>query len=288
VGPSVWTAKGTSLNRLTQSYEVGAISGTATIIAAVVAFVMLVSLQTLQEWPISGLGLGNGDDRGAARAPGPSAPAANQTQAAAVTRGASPGATQTPTGAPGTARNGHAGLGGGSAVAGGNGDVSTDAPTASPISESSQPSDAGSAAPVGTADSGASPGSDSDSGSEGAAGAGSGPVSRSPSSLQGAPAEEAVAAPTGQGHGASSAASENAGKGHGASSAASENADRDHGPHGGAAKAATPSKPVFDKAKTPTSKPSPSSTSSVPGPKTPKSAPPPAAGNAAPGRGAGE
>jgi hypothetical protein len=62
-----WDGEGRTLNRLTQSYVVVAISGTATIAVAVVAFVMIVSLQTVQEWPISGFGLGNGDSGGVKR-----------------------------------------------------------------------------------------------------------------------------------------------------------------------------------------------------------------------------
>ena len=48
MGPSFGRQGELTLNRLTQSYVVGAISGTATIVAAIVAFVMLVSLQTIR------------------------------------------------------------------------------------------------------------------------------------------------------------------------------------------------------------------------------------------------
>jgi hypothetical protein len=44
------------------TYLAGAVWGTSLIVAAVVAFVLLVSLQTLHEWPISGLGVGVGNE----------------------------------------------------------------------------------------------------------------------------------------------------------------------------------------------------------------------------------
>ena len=49
--------------RQAQTYLVGAVSGTTLIAAAVVAFVALVSLQALRDWPLSGLA---GGDSGAA------------------------------------------------------------------------------------------------------------------------------------------------------------------------------------------------------------------------------
>jgi hypothetical protein len=178
---------------LTQNYVVGAISGTATIAAAVVAFVMLVSLNTLQDWPISGLGLpfGNGDSGGAAREHEPRSPAPNRT--AAVAPGASLGATQAPEGAADAARHGQAGVGGGNAIAGsrtGSGDIATGTPTASPPSSgSAPPSDAGSAAPV------ESTGAGSGSGFGGGAGVESGPVSRSAPGVDEAPPQEGIIPP---------------------------------------------------------------------------------------------
>jgi hypothetical protein len=50
------------LNRLAHSYVVGARSGAAVIGAAVVAFMLLVSMRGLDELPVSGLVLGRGDD----------------------------------------------------------------------------------------------------------------------------------------------------------------------------------------------------------------------------------
>jgi hypothetical protein len=51
------------VKRLANGYLVGAVSSAATIIVAVVAFVILVSLQAMYQWPVSGLGLrvGNGE-----------------------------------------------------------------------------------------------------------------------------------------------------------------------------------------------------------------------------------
>jgi hypothetical protein len=50
------------VNRLAHSYVVAAASGTVVIVAAVVAFaVMLISLQGLKDWPALGLHLGGGD-----------------------------------------------------------------------------------------------------------------------------------------------------------------------------------------------------------------------------------
>lgn len=61
------------MNRLAHNYVVGATSGTALIVAAVVAFVLLVSLQTLQERSGLPIGLG-GSDGGAPSAPAKTAP----------------------------------------------------------------------------------------------------------------------------------------------------------------------------------------------------------------------
>jgi hypothetical protein len=55
------------VNRLGHSYVIAAASGTALIAAAVVAFVMLVSLQLLHDWPASSLGLRLGGDGGSGR-----------------------------------------------------------------------------------------------------------------------------------------------------------------------------------------------------------------------------
>src|SRR6478736_3501920 len=92
--------EGATVNRLSQSYVVGAISGTATIAAAVVAFVMLVSLQTVEEWPVPGLSLRTGEGGGVSRATEVSTPAARAAagRSHAATPSASPGATRAPAG----------------------------------------------------------------------------------------------------------------------------------------------------------------------------------------------
>lgn len=51
---------GGELKAWTNTYFVGAVWGTSLIVAAIVAFVPLVSLQAPHEWPISGLGVGSG------------------------------------------------------------------------------------------------------------------------------------------------------------------------------------------------------------------------------------
>ncbi len=215
-GTLVWTAKGATLNRLTQSYVVVAISGTATIVAAVVAFVMLVSLQTIQEWPVSGLGSGAGDSGGVTRATDVSAPArAAAGRSSAATPSGLSGTGRAPAGAaaPGARaeRHGRLDLGSGSAI-GGRGNRSSDEPTSGPIAStpgvaSDPPSDAGSAAPVEPTRAG--------NGSGASAG------SRSVSGVGNAPPEEAADTPTGQGHG--SAAGEGSGNEHAAKAPGSTN-----------------------------------------------------------------
>ncbi|HMC50620.1 MAG TPA: hypothetical protein VKH20_08240 [Solirubrobacterales bacterium] len=56
--------------RQAHTYLAGAVSGTALVAAAVVAFVLLVSFQALRDWPLAGISLG-GDDSAAT---GPSTP----------------------------------------------------------------------------------------------------------------------------------------------------------------------------------------------------------------------
>ena len=62
-----WTAGETEaagVNRFAHNYVVGAMSGTAVIAVAVAAFVLLVSMQAVRDWPASGLGLQIGRDDG--------------------------------------------------------------------------------------------------------------------------------------------------------------------------------------------------------------------------------
>ncbi|HEY0391738.1 MAG TPA: hypothetical protein VGC63_08520 [Solirubrobacterales bacterium] len=59
--------------RQAHTYLAGAVSGTALIAAAVVAFVLLVSLQAIKDWPLAGIG--GGSDGSAVSAGRPAAPA---------------------------------------------------------------------------------------------------------------------------------------------------------------------------------------------------------------------
>lgn len=47
--------------RQAHTYLAGAVSGTALVAAAVVAFVLLVSFQALKDWPLAGINIGGGD-----------------------------------------------------------------------------------------------------------------------------------------------------------------------------------------------------------------------------------
>ena len=47
--------------RQAHTYLAGAVSGTALVAAAVVAFVLLVSLQALKDWPLAGISVGGGE-----------------------------------------------------------------------------------------------------------------------------------------------------------------------------------------------------------------------------------
>jgi hypothetical protein len=60
--PGLASQAGGMVKSWANTYLAGAVSGTVLIVAAVVAFVPLVSLQALREWPISGLGIGVGSD----------------------------------------------------------------------------------------------------------------------------------------------------------------------------------------------------------------------------------
>lgn len=72
----------------THSYLFGAVSGTALIAAAVVAFVLLVSIQAFRDWPLPGLlGLGGGEG-GSAASVAAGRPAAGGGTGAAVVAGA--------------------------------------------------------------------------------------------------------------------------------------------------------------------------------------------------------
>src|SRR4051794_24438896 len=85
--------------RQAHTYLAGAVSGTALVAAAVVAFVLLVSFQALRDWPLAGIGIG-GDDTATT---GPSNPGSGSA-ASAETGGA--GATAGPPVAKGPTRGG--------------------------------------------------------------------------------------------------------------------------------------------------------------------------------------
>ncbi len=90
--------------RQAHSYLAGAVSGTALVAAAVVAFVMLVSLQALRDWPLAGLG---GGDSAAVSPSQPVVPAgAGSGPAAADTQGAAGQAKGATAQGGGIARNG--------------------------------------------------------------------------------------------------------------------------------------------------------------------------------------
>jgi hypothetical protein len=78
------------VNRFTQSYVVGAMSGTAMVVAAIVGFVLLISVQAVRDWPGSGISIGLGhDDSGVAVGPAHKAPPGVGNPVPAVHRGVS-------------------------------------------------------------------------------------------------------------------------------------------------------------------------------------------------------
>src|SRR5258708_37517396 len=81
--------------RQARNYLAGAVSGTALIGMAMVAFVMLVSLQTLRSWPLAGIG--GGDSGSSSVALGRAA----TTRAAASTPGGEVGNAPPAAGGPG-------------------------------------------------------------------------------------------------------------------------------------------------------------------------------------------
>ncbi|MGC1852920.1 MAG: hypothetical protein WA687_10835, partial [Solirubrobacterales bacterium] len=106
--------------RQARNYLAGAVSGTALIAIAVIAFVMLVSLQTLRDWPLAGIA-GSGDESGVSDAAATGSPAPSVAASGAGTAGG--GAT---------ADNGSAGTNGGIGAAGGNAE-SNSPPGSSPV-----------------------------------------------------------------------------------------------------------------------------------------------------------
>ncbi len=91
----------TQMIRQAHTYLAGAVSSTALVAAAVVAFVMLVSFQALRDWPLAGIGIG-GDDGAAV---GPSAPVSGAASSSAGAGAA--GVAAGPIVTKGAARNGN-------------------------------------------------------------------------------------------------------------------------------------------------------------------------------------
>lgn len=167
--------------RQAHTYLAGAVSSTALVAAAIVAFVMLVSFQALRDWPLAGIGIG-GDDNAATT---PGSPGAGSPASPVVAGGAA--VTAGPVVARGSAHNGNSR----SASRRGNQvavDASPTATTGSPTAEAppSSPGGQGSngagapsgSSPTGTASSSPTPGGGGGSnpgaggGSTGSAGSG--------------------------------------------------------------------------------------------------------------------
>ena len=155
--------------RQAHTYLAGAVSSTALVAAAVVAFVLLVSFQALRDWPLADIGIG-GDD---SVATGPSTPGAGLASPT-KTAGAAAAAGSVATGGPVHKANGRASAREGNRVAV---DASPTAAAGSPTAEAPPPAPAGQGGSTGTP-SGSSPsGSTSSSPASGGGGGGSNPSS---------------------------------------------------------------------------------------------------------------
>ena len=107
---------GVSMIRQAHTYLAGAVSGTALIAAAVVGFVMLVSLQALKDWPLAGIGGGESTAVSTGRPAGAANPGERQRrphdrrgrgrQAGTGSRPAAPGRANAPGGQDGVATAG--------------------------------------------------------------------------------------------------------------------------------------------------------------------------------------
>ena len=99
------------MNRFAHNYVVGAMSGTAVIAVAVAAFVLLVSMQAVRDWPASGLGLHIGRDDGPSATNGTATQATPRHSATlsgdAIVAGGGAGATATTTKAGGPGKRHH-------------------------------------------------------------------------------------------------------------------------------------------------------------------------------------
>ncbi len=156
--------------RQAHSYFAGAVSSTAVIVAAVIAFVLLVSAQAFREWPVSGLGFGGPTavSVSSGRAVGDAAASHARVAAAMRTAGAVVGSVgaratghsrvaQRPGGLSGETPGTTAPRGGSGSTAGGGGSASPASPSSTPApggGSGSHPAGGGGGAGVGGADSG--------------------------------------------------------------------------------------------------------------------------------------
>lgn len=167
--------------RQAHTYLAGAVSGTALIAVAIVAFVLLVSAQAIRDWPLGGLGFAGGDS--AAVSPGDTdgadaASAAGGGDADAAAKAGGAGGIDSGAGSDSPQNSG--------AVAGGSAPGTTDTSSPSPDTPvSNSPGDGtngggGNDAPTGSA---SSPGSGGGGGSQpgGSGGGGGGGGATSPS-----------------------------------------------------------------------------------------------------------
>lgn len=160
--------------RQAHTYLAGAMSGTALVGAAIVAFVMLVSLQTLKDWPLTGISLG-GDDNAAVAPARPGTGAAAARHAAAGTAHAAGRATA---GARGRGARNQRGAGTSESkadvapvVTPASGNPTTTSPTQSPANQTGP--NASSSSPSGSASSGGSNPAGGGGGSTGSGSSGS-------------------------------------------------------------------------------------------------------------------
>jgi len=167
--------------RQAHTYLAGAVSGTALIAAAVVAFVMLVSIQALRDWPLAGISLGGDDNAASAPSSTGGTPAS---QAGQASGGPSAGAAGSAAGSrsSGPAEDRAAGTQGTRVATGAAPTAAADSPVAeSPTSNPATPGAANGSSPSGSANTGSRDGG-SGSGSNGPLNGGPvGSVTQSPS-----------------------------------------------------------------------------------------------------------
>jgi hypothetical protein len=156
--------------RQAHTYLAGAVSGSALVAAAVVAFILLVSLQALKDWPLAGISVG-GDDSAATA---PSNPGTGSAASPAAAGGASVTAGPVANGGTAPNRNGRANGSGKDLTAV---DTSPTAATGSPTAEAppSSPAGQGGNAPSGSSPTGSASSSPASGGGSGGGGGGSKP-----------------------------------------------------------------------------------------------------------------